>query len=1071
MSWRTTVGAAALVIMIATATWAAGGDTPLGLQGGVLSLSEVDHLVLPGIDIEAVLAEDEVRAREGLPLRFAIPFPVAESVAYSGTWEILAGGDRLWRLRVSSPGADSLNFGFTRFHLPSGARLFIYAADGSLVRGPFTDADNEAHRQFWSPVVPGESAVIELSVPSELERFVELELTAVNHGYRDLAEVLAGEKSGACNIDVVCPQGDDWRDQIRSVAVISIGGYLTCSGFLVNNVREDPTPYFMTAYHCGLNSGTAPSLVVYWNFETSECGGTPDGSLDQFQSGSIWRAGRSASDFTLVELDDAPAESFNVHWTGWDASDAPVSSAVAIHHPNTDEKRISFEYDALQTTSYLGTSVPGDGTHWRVIDWDLGTTEPGSSGSGLWDQNHRVIGQLHGGYAACGNDLSDWYGKFSVSWDAGSSPSQRLRDWLDPDGTGTLVLDGRDQCTPPSVDFTIDPNPAQPGETVQFQSNVSGGTPPYSYAWDVDGDGVTDYTTADATHVYDGFYNGDVTLTVSDGVQCTASATHAMAVDAPSVVWVDHGTPVESCGDGDDVIEPGELWGVDLVVQNVGTVTAENVRAALAVAGGLPNVQLRTPELQFGALAPQEFGQATLIFLIEMDYPPCGSLVPFDITGITWTGGAADGAAGAFTAAVGGASGTLDYLVEDFESAEGWSQWTVTTGPGPHTGGEWTRATSSDQRPPGSTGYYALSDSDGAGSGSRTSTILTSPPMDLSGVVSGQVTLECDLYFRYYEYGGDEHGYVEAYDGASWVTLVEYTSTVSGRQVFDVTDQALQNGEFRIRFSYQDAEYDWWFAVDNVRVTGPADPVCDNVLDCDTGTTPTPAPTFTPPAPTPTGTPVSFPTATPTARPSNTPTPRPTATATARPSATPTWRPTTPPSPTQVPSTPEPTVAPTATAIPTSPPEPTATQVPPTATSAPPTPTAAPPTVTPEPPSPTPALGVSLEMPATYFSPGDECWLNAHLHNDQQPLTAVRLFVVLDIEGQYWFWPSWRPRLDYRVLDVPTGLTIVEIIEPFIWPQTTGDPVNGIVFWGAMLDETMSEVIGSIGKWVFGFGP
>ncbi|VAX42280.1 Lysyl endopeptidase [hydrothermal vent metagenome] len=88
----------------------------------------------------------------------------------------------------------------------------------------------------------------------------------------------------------------------------------------------------------------------------------------------------------------------------------------------------------------MGNSVPGDGTHVKVTDWDTGTTEPGSSGSPLFNQDHRVIGQLHGGYAACGNDDADWYGKFSVSW-TGSSSSNRLVDHLDSAGTGSLTAD------------------------------------------------------------------------------------------------------------------------------------------------------------------------------------------------------------------------------------------------------------------------------------------------------------------------------------------------------------------------------------------------------------------------------------------------------------------------------------------------------------------------------------------------------------------------------------------------------------------------------------------------------
>ena len=100
-------------------------------------------------------------------------------------------------------------------------------------------------------------------------------------------------------------------------------------------------------------------------------------------------------------------------------------------------KKICFDDDSPSAQSAGGAAV------WYVADWDLGVTEPGSSGSPLFDQNHRVIGQLYGGTAACqnpqssvDNDEPDWYGRFDVSWDAG------LSDYLDAGGTGTLVWDG-----------------------------------------------------------------------------------------------------------------------------------------------------------------------------------------------------------------------------------------------------------------------------------------------------------------------------------------------------------------------------------------------------------------------------------------------------------------------------------------------------------------------------------------------------------------------------------------------------------------------------------------------------
>jgi len=550
----------------------ADGEQPLGLSGQVQSLSSVQQIVMSPVDKSALEAEDTVRQQQGLAPRFAVPIESDHTPWNAGTWESVKSGDQLWRLHVSSEGASSLNFGFARYQMPAGGKLFVYNPDGSSVRGPFTDADNEAHGELWTPVVLGSEAVIEVSVPASVASYLKLRLTSVNHGYKEFWLPQA-DKSGSCNVDVVCPEGDGWRDEIRSVAVISTGGGTFCSGFMVNNVEEDNTPYFMTADHCGITAGTAPSLVTYWNYETSVCDGTPDGTLDQYNTGSIFRAARSQSDFTIVEMDDAPDPAFNVHWAGWDNSDTDATSATAIHHPATDEKRISFEDDPTTTTAYLGTAVPGDGTHVRVEDWDVGTTEGGSSGSGLWNQDHRIVGQLHGGYAACGNNSADWYGRFSVSWDTGGTSSTQLKDWLDPMDTGAVTLDGIDQCPRPDVDFTAVPNPVDVGDPIDFTSSVSGGTPPYSYAWDVDGNGTTDYTTASPTHVYGAEYVGNVTLTVTDSYPCPASATHHVVACStpggcicpdgdgdgygdPASIYCDH--PELDCDDTDGNVNPGE---------------------------------------------------------------------------------------------------------------------------------------------------------------------------------------------------------------------------------------------------------------------------------------------------------------------------------------------------------------------------------------------------------------------------------------------------------------------------------------------------------------------------------
>jgi len=442
------VGLLSLVTFFTTPTLAQEVG-PVSLTQRVAPLDAVPLTAVGPIDLRQVRAEDENRALDGLPPRFAIPHPVKITPATDGVWETLRDGSRLWRLRIGSPGAVSINLAFTRYDMPKGGRLLLYATDNSYSIRPFTDDDVHDHGQLWTPVLLTDEIVVEVTLPASTpDGALTLELTSINYGYRGFGAAErdgdGSPRSGSCNVDVICPEGDDWRLDIASVAVISTGGGTFCTGFMVNNTANDLTPYFMTAAHCGINAGNAASLVTYWNYENSTCrvpgsgesGGPGDGTLDQFNTGSTFRTSNSPSDMTLVELSADPDSSWNVAYAGWDRRSIDFSGAIAIHHPNTDEKRISFENDPTTTTTYLQEAQPGDGTHVRVTDWDLGTTEPGSSGSPLFSPDHRVIGQLHGGYASCTSQTSDWYGRFSVSWDSTS-----MSTYLDPGSTGAETVD------------------------------------------------------------------------------------------------------------------------------------------------------------------------------------------------------------------------------------------------------------------------------------------------------------------------------------------------------------------------------------------------------------------------------------------------------------------------------------------------------------------------------------------------------------------------------------------------------------------------------------------------------
>src|SRR5262245_1731449 len=119
--------------MLCAAPVVAGEAVPLSQShaGFLAPLDRVPLVTIPSVDRQAAAQEDAVREAAGLPPRFAMTFPVSITPAAAGLWERLEDGREVWRLRVTSVGAHSLNIGFTRFRMPEGGSLFVLSADGT----------------------------------------------------------------------------------------------------------------------------------------------------------------------------------------------------------------------------------------------------------------------------------------------------------------------------------------------------------------------------------------------------------------------------------------------------------------------------------------------------------------------------------------------------------------------------------------------------------------------------------------------------------------------------------------------------------------------------------------------------------------------------------------------------------------------------------------------------------------------------------------------------------------------------------------------------------------------------
>lgn len=451
-----------LVILLIVATPAylfsqiSAGGTPDSWKSDKIPMLTSKEVMSP-IDVEALKAEDAIDAQyKDLPFRFAYGHDVNFTPDNSGSWFDLPNGNRIWRLKVKSKDALSMNVTFASYNLPIGAKLFIYSSDRNYKIGAFTSDNNKISGVLGTSAIPGDEIVIEYNEPANASFEADLVIETVAHAYRDvfkIAKEVSQNKgfgdSGNCNNNVVCPEADDWGDQIRSVAMITLSnGTRWCSGSLLNNVLEDGTPYFLTANHCV--GGGVTNWVFYFNYDSDICdegGDGNDGILTQSVSGSTLLentntpgAGNSTdpmmTDMALLLLDETPPDDYNVFYSGWDWSGVAPATAVGIHHPSGDVKKISWDTDETGISGYLDVTGTGGGTtHWHINDWEDGTTEGGSSGSPLFNDNYQVIGQLHGGYASCSNNVDDYYGRLALSF-------QYIQEWLDPDSSGVTSING-----------------------------------------------------------------------------------------------------------------------------------------------------------------------------------------------------------------------------------------------------------------------------------------------------------------------------------------------------------------------------------------------------------------------------------------------------------------------------------------------------------------------------------------------------------------------------------------------------------------------------------------------------
>jgi hypothetical protein len=449
---------ALLAAFAAQAQISEGGLPPSFLPENQLVLNRTlsGTVDLPSLDVAVLRAEDSRTPGQN---RFAAPVAADVSPANAGIWDSLADGSRVWRCALRSPGALGLTLLFDGFRLAPGARFFAYSAERRRVLGAYTSESCLPDGQFLVGVLPGETAHLELVEPAHARAQSSLHVWRVDVAYESEATAAALDfgNSLACHNNVNCTLGNDWQVQKKGVARILMvfsNGEGWCSGTLIANTAGTFEPYFLTAHHCQL-IGSNPNFSLWrfdFDYESPTCANPATEPMPRSVLGCERVAFRQETDFMLLRMNAIPTN-YDVYFNGWNRDNNTTTvppSTTFIHHPVGDIKKISVDNQAatiqasvLNWGSTFGTSPAN--SHWKTIT-DLGTFEPGSSGSALFDTNKRIVGQLHGGSWSQQDPTCTvtgaYFGRFNLSWSQGTTSASRLREWLDPSNLGPTTQNG-----------------------------------------------------------------------------------------------------------------------------------------------------------------------------------------------------------------------------------------------------------------------------------------------------------------------------------------------------------------------------------------------------------------------------------------------------------------------------------------------------------------------------------------------------------------------------------------------------------------------------------------------------
>ena len=121
--------------------------------------------------------------------------------------------------------------------------------------GGFTSINNKGDsinlKGFATGIIQGSNVILEYYQPAHISQTAIISICNVVHGYKPIVAPAILTRSfggsGNCQVNINCPEGEDWQKEKRAIALIVVNGFRYATGALLNTTANDKRPIFFNS--------------------------------------------------------------------------------------------------------------------------------------------------------------------------------------------------------------------------------------------------------------------------------------------------------------------------------------------------------------------------------------------------------------------------------------------------------------------------------------------------------------------------------------------------------------------------------------------------------------------------------------------------------------------------------------------------------------------------------------------------------------------------------------------------------------------------------------------------------